>query len=490
MPFSPIDALMQVSAPKRSAEPAPRADSAGAFQPALEQAYKAEAPAKPTPSKEAPECKPAEKSGTTGEQRHSKKPTEEATAAGNSQASDASIEEADVETGETVEGEDAAEISAEAAAAVIAAQEAAAVDPIVIAVEGEPVEEVAAIAEPQTPATDGANGSGDGESSAGDEAESSEIKLSTLNSTHTETTSQQSQRESPDAEGQAVSEIGTEEVVAPTVETAPPAPGAGQTGGEKLAATPQADESTYEQSEDAKSEEQAESKEGDALPEVKAEAVAEETAASAANSASVGESTGDEAADSAPSAPEAGVASPNPAAKATGALDRLMEGRSLRNSKEPNDPNGMPTIDRARFVQRVEGAMKAAHQRDGKIQVRLSPPELGSVKIELAMQNGVLSAKLEAETPAARNLLLDSLPALRERLAQQDIRIEKFDVDVRQEGGNAGSGQTDDRAADQSGERQQQNHPRPAGNLKAATPIAARAVATASSAASGLDVRV
>src|SRR5690606_26942646 len=140
--------------------------------------------------------------------------------------------------------------------------------------------------------------------------------------------------------------------------------------------------------------------------------------------------------------------------RASSALDRLMAGHSLKQSKEAGEPNGGPTIDRARFVQRVEGAMKAAHQRDGKIQVRLSPPDLGSVKIELAVQNGVLSAKLEAETPAARNLLLDSLPALRERLAQQDIRIEKFDVDVRDQGGNAGGGPADERTADQSADRQ------------------------------------
>jgi flagellar hook-length control protein FliK len=167
-----------------------------------------------------------------------------------------------------------------------------------------------------------------------------------------------------------------------------------------------------------------------------------------------------------------------------------MAGRSLKSSKETGEPNGMPTIDRARFVQRVEGAMKAAHQNDGKIQVRLSPPDLGSVKIELAVQNGVLSAKLEAETPAARNLLLDSLPALRERLAQQDIRIEKFDVDVRDHGGSANSGQADDRTADQSGERQN-GRSRPTAARPAAMPSApTRSLAGASSAAAGLDVRV
>jgi flagellar hook-length control protein FliK len=95
----------------------------------------------------------------------------------------------------------------------------------------------------------------------------------------------------------------------------------------------------------------------------------------------------------------------------------------------------MPTIDRARFVQRVANAFRSAQQNDGQIQMRLSPPELGSLKIEIAVRNGVLSANLEAETPDARRVLLDNLPALRQRLAEQDIRIEKFEVDIRQDGG-------------------------------------------------------
>jgi flagellar hook-length control protein FliK len=32
-------------------------------------------------------------------------------------------------------------------------------------------------------------------------------------------------------------------------------------------------------------------------------------------------------------------------------------------------------------------------------------------------------------------VLLDNLPALRQRLAEQDIRIDKFEVDIRREGG-------------------------------------------------------
>jgi flagellar hook-length control protein FliK len=91
-------------------------------------------------------------------------------------------------------------------------------------------------------------------------------------------------------------------------------------------------------------------------------------------------------------------------------------------------------IDTTRFVGRVAGAFRVAQERGGVLQLRLSPPELGSIKLELLVERGVLTARIEAETSTTRKVLLDNLPALRERLAQQEIRVDRFDVDVRQDG--------------------------------------------------------
>ena len=110
----------------------------------------------------------------------------------------------------------------------------------------------------------------------------------------------------------------------------------------------------------------------------------------------------------------------------------------------------LPRIDPARFIGRVAKAFVTAHERGGTLQLRLSPPELGSLRLELTVKEGVMTAALETETTAARRVLLDHLPALRERLAEQNIRVERFDVDVRRDGGGS---QADGRAA-----QQQQNH--------------------------------
>jgi flagellar hook-length control protein FliK len=124
--------------------------------------------------------------------------------------------------------------------------------------------------------------------------------------------------------------------------------------------------------------------------------------------------------------------------EAMAADSRPSANPKVENSATSNahlEPDPVPTVDRARFVQRVGRAFQKAHARDGLIQLRLSPPELGSMKISITAQEGVLSAKIEVETAAARNLLLGNLPALRDRLAEQEIRIEKFDVDVPRDGG-------------------------------------------------------
>lgn len=136
----------------------------------------------------------------------------------------------------------------------------------------------------------------------------------------------------------------------------------------------------------------------------------------------------------------------NPTAKTVApTLSRVAAPRGVHPAATAAEQDTTPTIDRPRFVQRVSGAIDAAQRRDGRIQVRLSPPDLGSLRIELVVRQGTLTATLETETLAARQVLLDNLPALRARLAEQDIRVEQFDVDVGRDGRGGPDGGPDDR---------------------------------------------
>jgi flagellar hook-length control protein FliK len=115
---------------------------------------------------------------------------------------------------------------------------------------------------------------------------------------------------------------------------------------------------------------------------------------------------------------------------------------SAHRARRSAGDDELPRIDPARFIGRVAKAFQTAEERGGALQLRLSPPELGALRLELTVKDGVMTAALETETASARRLLLDHLPALRERLAEQNIRVERFDVDVRRDGGQSSDGRT------------------------------------------------
>jgi len=140
----------------------------------------------------------------------------------------------------------------------------------------------------------------------------------------------------------------------------------------------------------------------------------------------------------------ANSASNNKTADGTNALPRV--GPQATNTSAPTSQrNGGETgsqFDRVRFVQRVEQAFAAMGDRGGSVRLKLSPPELGSVRVEITVNKGVMKAHFEAETKEAKNLLLENLPALRDKLAQQNIKIQKFDVDLRDPSSGGMSQQT------------------------------------------------
>lgn len=155
-------------------------------------------------------------------------------------------------------------------------------------------------------------------------------------------------------------------------------------------------------------------------------------------------------ADSAPLRPNSQPASQSQAIAPPGQRSRLPAD-VLAPSAQTTNRRPSIEIDTARLLTRVARAVTTAQERDGEVHLRLSPPELGSLRLDVKVQDGALVAHLQTETDAARTAILDNLPALRDRLADQGVRIERFDVDLmqRQPGG----------MADQPGGRQQEPLP-------------------------------
>ena len=113
----------------------------------------------------------------------------------------------------------------------------------------------------------------------------------------------------------------------------------------------------------------------------------------------------------------------------TGRLAESLAARAVSKTAVQRAPAN-DQADRVQFVRRVANAFQTAAARGESIRMRLHPAQLGSLQLELSVRGGVLTARIETESSTARNMLLDNLPALRERLAEQDIKVARFDVDL------------------------------------------------------------
>jgi len=157
----------------------------------------------------------------------------------------------------------------------------------------------------------------------------------------------------------------------------------------------------------------------------------------AAAAASVATGAEKVATSTSPSAGPRGVGSVESAAP-----QRLPQHLVGKPSEATGSEPKLTEVEQVRLLQRVARAFQSASQRDGEIRLRLSPPELGALKLDIKVQDGVMNARVEAETQAAQKILLDNLPALRERLAEQNIRIDQFEVGLQ---GRQSQGQPESR---------------------------------------------
>lgn len=173
-----------------------------------------------------------------------------------------------------------------------------------------------------------------------------------------------------------------------------------------------------------------------------------------ADAAALVDTIDSEPADPAPS-PTARDAAPSDATTTGRAgSDPMTSEPTIQATAKPGEDR-INAADRTRFIERVAGAFRAADRGDGSVRMKLHPPELGSLHLEVTTRNGGLVARLETDTPEARSLLLDNLSTLRDRLTLQEIKIERFEVIYQDgSGGRSPTGADDQqRSNDQSGGR-------------------------------------
>jgi flagellar hook-length control protein FliK len=88
--------------------------------------------------------------------------------------------------------------------------------------------------------------------------------------------------------------------------------------------------------------------------------------------------------------------------------------------------------DQERLIARIAGAISQA-ERAGRttVRIRLYPPEMGTVKIEVTSHRGAVTARIEVSTPATHGVLQSNLAALRADLRQAGVDIRDVQVQYR-----------------------------------------------------------
>lgn len=120
--------------------------------------------------------------------------------------------------------------------------------------------------------------------------------------------------------------------------------------------------------------------------------------------------------------------------------ERRATNSAAANSQTPGDSVDLTQQERVRLVQRVARSFARLGPEGGQINLRLHPPQLGSLNVQVRLEGRSMTANLTTESSAARDVIMESLPVLRSRLAEQGFEISSFQVDVATNGSDASQG--------------------------------------------------
>jgi len=100
-----------------------------------------------------------------------------------------------------------------------------------------------------------------------------------------------------------------------------------------------------------------------------------------------------------------------------------------------------PLSPSPRTVRFEENAFVITRKSDTSVDVTLSPPGVGKLTIEIALEKGVVNARITAADPAGREAIERNLPNIVETLARDGMNIGGFTVSLRERRNGAGDTQ-------------------------------------------------
>jgi flagellar hook-length control protein FliK len=105
----------------------------------------------------------------------------------------------------------------------------------------------------------------------------------------------------------------------------------------------------------------------------------------------------------------------------------------------------------------VRGLSAMVNQRGGVMHMKLSPPELGSLRVQMTMAQGTVSANFIAGTEQAHALLERNLAVLRTALESHGLTVEKLGVQMTNSEQSGATARHESGTQDQSQSQQQSN---------------------------------
>lgn len=82
------------------------------------------------------------------------------------------------------------------------------------------------------------------------------------------------------------------------------------------------------------------------------------------------------------------------------------------------------------LVERIVGSVRQSQSTGQQLKIRLSPPELGTLQIEVSMKNGEFTAKLDVQNNQVQKVINDNIAQLRDALTKSGVAIDRIEVNI------------------------------------------------------------
>ncbi len=87
-------------------------------------------------------------------------------------------------------------------------------------------------------------------------------------------------------------------------------------------------------------------------------------------------------------------------------------------------------VGKVDFSKKLAAYVQQAGDTGKTLKIRLNPPELGTLQIEVGRQSGQITARLEVEMASVKTLILEQMHLLRDALQGQGIKLENIEVEI------------------------------------------------------------